>query len=56
MRYSSKSFALLLGFFCGVFFHLVNAESGPANGKQPLDPVKEFRYKEVLQKLSLIHI
>ena len=50
MRYSSKSFVLLLGFFCVVFFHLANAESGPANSNQPLDPVKEFRYKEVLQK------
>jgi protein SCO1 len=50
MRYSSKSFTLLLGFFCVVFFHFANAESGPANGNQPLDPVKEFRYKEVLQK------
>ena len=50
MRYSSQSFALLLGFFCVVFFHLANAESGLANGNQPLDPVKEFRYKEVLQK------
>jgi len=50
MRYSSKSFALLPGFFCVVFFHLANAESGLATGKQPLDQVKEFRYKEVLQK------
>ena len=50
MRYSSKSFVLLFGFFCVVFFHLANAESGPANSNQPLDPVKEFRYKEVLQK------
>jgi protein SCO1/2 len=50
MCYSSKSFALLLGFFCVVFFHLANAASAPANGKQPLDTVKEFRYKEVLQK------
>jgi protein SCO1/2 len=50
MRYSSKFFVLLLGFFCVVFFHLANAESGPANSNQPLDPVKEFRYKEVLQK------
>ena len=50
MRYSSRSFALLLGFFCVVFFHLANAESGLANGNQPLDPVKEFRYKEVLLK------
>jgi protein SCO1/2 len=50
MRYSPQFFALLLGFFCVVFFHLANAESGLANGNQPLDPVKEFRYKEVLQK------
>jgi len=50
MRYSSRSFALLLGFFCVVFFHLANAESGLENGNQPLDPVKEFRYKEVLLK------
>ena len=50
MRYSSRSFALLLGFFCVVFFHLANAESGLENGNQQQDPVQEFRYKEVLLK------
>jgi protein SCO1/2 len=50
MRYSSKPVALLLGFFCSVLFQPANAESGPVNDNQPLDPVKEFRYKEVLQQ------
>jgi len=50
MRYSSRSFALLLGFFCVVFFHLASAESGLENGNQQQDPVQEFRYKEVLLK------
>ena len=50
MRYSSKPLALLLGFFCSVLFQPANAESGPVNDNQPLDPVKEFRYKEVLQQ------
>ena len=50
MQYSSKSFALLLGFFCVVFFHVATAETGPVSGDQPSDPVQEFRYKEVLQK------
>ena len=50
MRYSSKSFALLTGFFCLALVQLANAASGPVNGNQPLDPVKEFQYKEVLQK------
>jgi len=50
MRYSSKSFALLLGCFCAVFFQFANAKSAPVSGDQPSDPVQEFRYKEVLQK------
>ncbi len=50
MRCSLKSFALLTGFFCLALVQLANAASGPANGNQPLDPIKEFQYKEVLQK------
>ena len=51
MRHSSKSLALLLGFFCSVVLSVAHSGAGPASEVQPLDPVREFRYKEVL-KLS----
>jgi len=50
MRYSSKPLALLLGFFCSVLLHVAHAESGPVSTNRSLDPVKEFRYKEVLKQ------
>ena len=50
MHYSSKSSALLLGFFCAVFFHLANAATGPAGGNQQLDAIKDFQHKEALQR------
>jgi len=50
MQYSPQSFVLLLGVVCSAFLHVASAEPGPESGNQPLDPVKEFRYKEVLQK------
>jgi protein SCO1/2 len=49
MQKSSKLFVLLLGIFCAVSFHTANAEPASASGDQPLNPVKEFRYKEVLK-------
>jgi protein SCO1/2 len=49
MQKSSKLFVLLLGIFCAVSFHAANAEPASASGDQSLDPVKEFRYKEVLK-------
>jgi len=50
MRHSSKSLALLLGFFCLAFFHVADAGFGPAGGKPPPDQVREFRYKEALRQ------
>jgi len=50
MRYSSRSLALLLAFICTALSCVAHAESGPAHRIQPLDPVREFRYKEALQK------
>ena len=41
MRCSLKSFALLLGFFC---------LSGLANGNPQLDAIKDFQYKDALQR------
>ena len=49
MQHSAKSRALLLGFLCSAFFNAVIAESGPASGNQPQDPIKEFQYKQALQ-------
>jgi protein SCO1/2 len=50
MRYSSRFPALLFAIFCSAIFCLAHAASGPARGSQPLDPVKEFRYQDALQK------
>jgi len=50
MRCSSKSPALLLGLFCATFFHLANAESGPAIGNQQREAINDFRHKEALQR------
>ncbi|MFQ5644959.1 MAG: SCO family protein [Thiogranum sp.] len=50
MRYPSKSLALLLGFFCAAFFQLANAESGQTGGNAQLDAIKDFQYKEALQR------
>jgi len=50
MRYSSKSSALLLGFFCAAFFHLASAATGQAGRNQQLDAIKDFQHKEALQR------
>ena len=50
MHYSSKSSALLLGFFCAAFFHLASAATGPTGGNQQLDAIKDFQHKEALQR------
>ncbi len=50
MRYASRSPVLLLAVMCCAFFCVAQAAYGSARGNLPLDPVKEFRYKEALQK------
>jgi protein SCO1/2 len=50
MRYSSRPLALLIAFIGCAFFCGAHAEPGPVIGTQPLDPVKEFRYKEALER------
>ncbi len=49
MRYSLTSPALLIALVCSAFFYVTDAESTPADGNQPSDPVQDFRYKEALQ-------
>jgi len=50
MRCSLKSFALLLGFFCLSPVQLANAAPGSANGNSQLDAIKDFQYKDALQR------
>lgn len=50
MRYSSRPLALLIAFIGCAFFCGAHAEPAPVIGNQPLDPVKEFRYKEALER------
>ena len=50
MRYPSKTLVLLLGLFCTAFFQPAGAESGPTGGNAQLDAIKDFQYKEALQR------
>ncbi|HHJ17444.1 MAG TPA: SCO family protein [Gammaproteobacteria bacterium] len=50
MRYPSKSLVLLAGFFCAAFFQTAGAEPAPAGGNAQLDAIKDFQYKEALQR------
>ncbi len=50
MWYSSRSPVLLLAVICCALSCIAQIAYGSARGNQPLDPVKEFRYKEALQK------
>ena len=50
MRYPSKFLALLLGFFCAAVIQPASAESGPTGGNAQLDAIKDFQYKEALQR------
>ncbi len=50
MRYPSKFFVLLLGLFCAAVFQPGGAESGATGGNAQLDAIKDFQYKEALQR------
>jgi len=50
MWYSIKYLALLPGLLCAVFFQVAGAATGSTGGNQQLEAIKDFQYKEALQR------